>query len=109
MPVSSAEVTGSAKLLENIYRAVNIARVNELKIVLGALDADVWEVVEAASTKPDVDNVRNRPTTHRTRLGRRRSRYRRPQQAIQLWQHVVPRTVTDFLPKTSRRRQRRSF
>ena len=52
VPVSSAEVAESAKLLENIYRAVNIALVNEMKVVLGALDVDVWEVIEAASTKP---------------------------------------------------------
>lgn len=52
VPVSSAEVAESAKLLENIYRAVNIALVNEMKVVLGALDIDVWEVIEAASTKP---------------------------------------------------------
>jgi len=50
--VSSAEVAESAKLLENIYRAVNIALVNEMKVVLGALDIDIWEVIEAASTKP---------------------------------------------------------
>ena len=50
--VSSAEVAESAKLLENIFRAVNIALVNELKIVLDAMDIDVWEVVRAASTKP---------------------------------------------------------
>lgn len=52
VPVSSAEVAESAKLLENIYRAVNIALVNEMKVVLGALDVDIWEVIEAASTKP---------------------------------------------------------
>lgn len=50
--VSSAEVAESAKLLENIYRAVNIAMVNELKTLLADLDVDVWEVIEAASTKP---------------------------------------------------------
>ncbi|MDP6947255.1 MAG: nucleotide sugar dehydrogenase, partial [Myxococcota bacterium] len=44
VPVSSAEVAESAKLLENIYRAVNIALVNEMKVVLGALNIDVWEV-----------------------------------------------------------------
>lgn len=52
VPVSSAEVAESAKLLENIYRAVNIALVNELKVVLQAMDIDVWEVVDAAATKP---------------------------------------------------------
>ncbi len=50
--VSSAEVAESAKLLENIYRAVNIALVNEMKLILERLDIDVWEVIEAASTKP---------------------------------------------------------
>ncbi|HMN96805.1 MAG TPA: nucleotide sugar dehydrogenase [Phycisphaerales bacterium] len=50
--VSSAEVAESSKLLENIYRAVNIALVNELKVVLGAMGIDVWEVIEAAATKP---------------------------------------------------------
>lgn len=50
--VSSAEVAESAKLLENIYRAVNIALVNEIKVVLTDMDIDVWEVIEAASTKP---------------------------------------------------------
>ncbi|HEX8525300.1 MAG TPA: nucleotide sugar dehydrogenase [Tepidisphaeraceae bacterium] len=50
--VSSAEVAEAAKLLENIYRAVNIALVNEMKMVLTAMDIDVWEVIRAASTKP---------------------------------------------------------
>jgi len=50
--VSSAEVAESAKLLENIYRAVNIALVNEMKIVLQAMNIDIWEVVDAAATKP---------------------------------------------------------
>ncbi len=52
VPVSSAEVAESAKLLENIYRAVNIALVNELKPALAAMGVDIWEVVEAAATKP---------------------------------------------------------
>ena len=52
VPVSSAEVAEAAKLLENIFRAVNIALVNELKVILDAMGIDVWEVVEAASTKP---------------------------------------------------------
>lgn len=52
IPVSTAEVAESAKLLENIYRAVNIALVNELKVVLDALGIDVWEVIRAAATKP---------------------------------------------------------
>jgi len=42
----------AAKLLENIYRAVNIALVNELKVLLTAMGIDVWEVIQAASTKP---------------------------------------------------------
>jgi UDP-N-acetyl-D-glucosamine dehydrogenase len=50
--VSTAEVAEAAKLLENIYRAVNIALVNELKVLLTAMDIDVWEVIRAASTKP---------------------------------------------------------
>ncbi|MBI1367310.1 MAG: nucleotide sugar dehydrogenase [Planctomycetes bacterium] len=52
IPVSNAEVAEAAKLLENIYRAVNIALVNELKRVLTAMDIDIWEVIDAASTKP---------------------------------------------------------
>ncbi|MEM6569721.1 MAG: nucleotide sugar dehydrogenase [Planctomycetota bacterium] len=50
--VSSAEVAEAAKLLENTFRAVNIALVNELKVILDAMDVDVWEVVRAAATKP---------------------------------------------------------
>ncbi len=50
--VSSAEVAEAAKLLENIYRAVNIAMVNEMKTLLADMKIDVWEVIEAASTKP---------------------------------------------------------
>jgi UDP-N-acetyl-D-glucosamine dehydrogenase len=52
IPVSTAEVAEAAKLLENIYRAVNIALVNEMKMVLTAMGIDVWEVVRAAATKP---------------------------------------------------------
>lgn len=52
VPVSSAEVAEAAKLLENIYRAVNIALVNEMKVVLSAMDINIWEVVDAAATKP---------------------------------------------------------
>ena len=52
IPVSTAEVAEAAKLLENIYRAVNIALVNEMKIVLTAMGIDVWEVIDAAKTKP---------------------------------------------------------
>jgi UDP-N-acetyl-D-glucosamine dehydrogenase len=52
VPVKTAEIAESAKLLENIFRAVNIALVNEMKVVLDAMGIDVWEVVRAASTKP---------------------------------------------------------
>jgi UDP-N-acetyl-D-glucosamine dehydrogenase len=52
VPVSSAEVAEAAKLLENIYRSVNIALVNEMKVVLDAMGIDIWEVVDAAKTKP---------------------------------------------------------
>lgn len=52
IPVSSAEVAEAAKLLENIYRAVNIALVNEMKTLLMRMDIDVWEVIDAAATKP---------------------------------------------------------
>jgi UDP-N-acetyl-D-glucosamine dehydrogenase len=52
IPVRSAEVAESAKLLENIYRAVNIALVNELKPVLMDMGIDIWEVIDAAATKP---------------------------------------------------------
>lgn len=50
--VSTAEVAEAAKLLENIYRAVNIAMVNEMKVVLTEMGIDIWEVIAAASTKP---------------------------------------------------------
>ncbi len=50
--VSTAEVAESAKILENVFRAVNIALVNELKVILTPMGIDVWEVVEAAATKP---------------------------------------------------------
>ena len=46
------EVAEACKMLENIYRAVNIALVNELKILYDRMGIDVWEVIEAASTKP---------------------------------------------------------
>jgi UDP-N-acetyl-D-glucosamine dehydrogenase len=52
IPVSSAEVAEAAKILENVYRAVNIALVNELKVVYGAMGIDIWEVIEAAKSKP---------------------------------------------------------
>ncbi|MFZ4575484.1 MAG: nucleotide sugar dehydrogenase [Phycisphaerales bacterium] len=50
--VESAEVAEAAKLLENIYRAVNIALVNELKPVLADMGIDIWKVIRAAATKP---------------------------------------------------------
>jgi UDP-N-acetyl-D-glucosamine dehydrogenase len=50
--VGSARVAEATKLLENTYRAVNIALVNELKIVYDKLDVDIWEALDAASTKP---------------------------------------------------------
>ncbi|MBS1110735.1 MAG: nucleotide sugar dehydrogenase [Anaeromyxobacteraceae bacterium] len=52
IPVSSARVAESAKLLENIFRSVNIALVNELKVIFDRMGIDVWEVIEAAKTKP---------------------------------------------------------
>jgi len=50
--VSSAETAEAVKLTENIFRAVNIALVNELKVIYSAMGIDVWEVIEAAKTKP---------------------------------------------------------
>ncbi len=52
VPVSSTRVAEAAKLLENIHRAVNIGLVNEMKIVADAMDIDIYEVIEAASSKP---------------------------------------------------------
>ncbi|MCU0454649.1 MAG: nucleotide sugar dehydrogenase [Bacteroidetes bacterium] len=52
VPVSSTRVAESSKLLENIFRAVNIALVNELKVAFARMGIDVWEVIEAAKTKP---------------------------------------------------------
>ncbi|RMH25449.1 MAG: nucleotide sugar dehydrogenase [Planctomycetota bacterium] len=52
VPVTSADVAEAAKILENVFRAVNIAMVNELKMVFDAMGIDVWEVIQAASTKP---------------------------------------------------------
>ena len=50
--VDTAEIAEAAKLLENIYRAVNIALVNELKPVLADMGIDIWKVIRAAATKP---------------------------------------------------------
>ena len=52
IPVSSPRTAEATKLLENIYRSINIALVNELKMVFHRMDIDIWEVIEAASTKP---------------------------------------------------------
>ncbi|MGL4240994.1 MAG: nucleotide sugar dehydrogenase [Beijerinckiaceae bacterium] len=52
IPVSSPETAEAVKLTENIFRAVNIALVNELKGIYGAMGVDIWEVIEAAKTKP---------------------------------------------------------
>lgn len=52
IPVSSTRAAEAAKILENVYRSVNIALVNELKMVFDRMGIDVWEVIEAASTKP---------------------------------------------------------
>jgi UDP-N-acetyl-D-glucosamine dehydrogenase len=52
VPVSSCEVAEACKILENVYRAVNIALVNELKLLFERMGIDVWEVIEAAKTKP---------------------------------------------------------
>ena len=52
VPVSSCRVAEATKLLENIFRGVNIALVNELKLVYATMGIDIWEVIEAARTKP---------------------------------------------------------
>ncbi len=52
VPVSSARVAESSKLLENIFRSINIALVNELKMTFDRMGIDIWEVIEAAKTKP---------------------------------------------------------
>jgi UDP-N-acetyl-D-glucosamine dehydrogenase len=52
VPVSSTQVAEACKILENTYRAVNIALVNELKVVFERMGIDVWEVIAAAKTKP---------------------------------------------------------
>lgn len=52
VPVSSTRTAEATKLLENIYRSINIALVNELKMVFDRMGIDVWEVIDAASTKP---------------------------------------------------------
>ncbi len=52
VPVPSCEVAEAAKIVENTYRSVNIAMVNELKMLFDRIGIDVWEVIEAASSKP---------------------------------------------------------
>ncbi len=52
VPVSTCEVAEACKILENTYRSVNIAMVNELKVLFDRIGIDVWEVIEAAKTKP---------------------------------------------------------
>ncbi len=52
VPVSSPRVAEAAKLLENVFRSVNIAMVNEMKIIFDRLGIDIWEVIAAASSKP---------------------------------------------------------
>jgi UDP-N-acetyl-D-glucosamine dehydrogenase len=52
VPVTSCEVAEACKILENTYRSVNIAMVNELKVLFDRIGIDVWEVIEAAKTKP---------------------------------------------------------
>ncbi|UZF91322.1 nucleotide sugar dehydrogenase [Bosea sp. NBC_00550] len=52
VPVSTSATAEAVKLTENIFRAVNIALVNELKVIYGKMGIDVWEVIEAAKTKP---------------------------------------------------------
>ena len=50
--VASAEIAEAAKILENVFRSVNIAMINELKMLFDEMNIDVWEVIKAASTKP---------------------------------------------------------
>ncbi|MEM6602737.1 MAG: nucleotide sugar dehydrogenase [Pseudomonadota bacterium] len=52
VPVTSTKIAESAKLMENIFRAVNIGLVNELKTVFAVMGIDIWDVIEAAKTKP---------------------------------------------------------
>ncbi len=52
VPVSSPEVAEATKITENIFRAVNIALVNELKTIFASMGIDIWEVIDAAATKP---------------------------------------------------------
>ena len=52
VPVASSRTAEAIKLTENIFRSVNIAMVNELKVIFDAMDIDVWDVIDGAATKP---------------------------------------------------------
>jgi len=52
VPVANCEVAEACKILENTYRSVNIAMVNELKVLFDRIGIDVWDVIDAAKTKP---------------------------------------------------------
>lgn len=52
VPVSSTKVAEATKIMENVFRSVNIAMVNEMKMIFDRMGIDVWEVIQAASTKP---------------------------------------------------------
>src|SRR6185503_17043886 len=52
VPVPSCEVAEAVKITENIFRAVNIALVNELKMIFDAMGLDIWQIIDAARTKP---------------------------------------------------------
>lgn len=52
VPVSNCEIAEACKIVENVYRCVNIALVNELKVLFEKMEIDVWEVIDAAKTKP---------------------------------------------------------
>jgi UDP-N-acetyl-D-glucosamine dehydrogenase len=52
VPVSSPKVAEATKIMENVFRSVNIAMVNEIKMIFDRMGIDVWEVIQAASTKP---------------------------------------------------------
>ncbi|MFC1627865.1 nucleotide sugar dehydrogenase [Gemmatimonadota bacterium] len=52
VPCSSLEIAETAKILENLYRAVNIALVNEVKVLADLMELDIWEIIDAAATKP---------------------------------------------------------
>ena len=66
VPVDSCEAAEACKILENTYRSVNIAMVNELKVLFQKIGIDIWEVIDAAKTKVWVPSVLSRPWTWRT-------------------------------------------